>query len=76
MIELQKTPCNHIHDFTPIVEGNETVGMICILDGCGFSVREDMHRSHITISANTDLQLSDVLPNFFSSHNGQKGGRL
>jgi hypothetical protein len=70
------SPCRGgLHDFTPIIEGNETVGLVCLIDGCGFTVREDMSRSHISVSPDTKLSISEVMSGG-NSHCGQKGGRL
>lgn len=37
-----------LHDWTPIIEGNETVGLVCIV--CGKRVRESMERSYLAAS--------------------------
>jgi len=36
------------HEWLPIIEGNETVGLICTV--CGKRIREDMERSHLSAS--------------------------
>lgn len=36
------------HDFTPLIEGDQTVGIVCTL--CGKSVREDMTYSDFVVT--------------------------
>jgi len=66
---------NNLHDFVPIIEGGETVGLICIIDGCGFSVREDMERSSLKVLPDGRIIMSETLFDG-GSHRGQKGGRF
>jgi hypothetical protein len=40
MIDLNE---EHVHAFVPILEGNDTAGLVCT--GCGFKIIEDMTRT-------------------------------
>jgi hypothetical protein len=40
IIRPGRTCPDSLHDFVPIIEGNRTVGIICII--CGHRVREDV----------------------------------
>lgn len=44
-----------MHDTVPIIEGNETVGLVCI--SCGWRLRENMERSSLLA---TDKGLIDT----------------
>jgi hypothetical protein len=46
-IELDKKCPTPLHQFHPIIEGCQTVGIVCMV--CGLSVREDMQHSGITV---------------------------
>jgi hypothetical protein len=36
------------HSYVPIIEGNETTGLVCTI--CGRTIREDMERSYLIVS--------------------------
>lgn len=46
----------NMHDDVPIVEGDQTVGVVCVI--CGRSVREDM--AHSTMFVASDKGLVDL----------------
>lgn len=37
-----------LHDWAAIIEGNDTVGLVCVT--CGKRIRENMERSHLHAS--------------------------
>lgn len=50
-IDLEKNICkNGKHDFAPIIEGGQTVGLTCLF--CGKSVREAMEYSDVVVLDN------------------------
>jgi hypothetical protein len=48
-IELDKGCGAGLHNFVPIIEGGQTVGLQCLL--CPKTVREDMEQSSFVVSA-------------------------
>ncbi|MDP1675692.1 MAG: hypothetical protein Q8L88_02410 [Bacteroidota bacterium] len=57
--KLNNTCPGRIHSYVPIVEGTQTVGVVCML--CGKTVREDMTQSEIVV---TDSVI--IFPPYFS----------
>jgi hypothetical protein len=47
-IDLDKQCPDGKHDFHPIIEGNQTVGLVCLL--CDKTVRENMEHSEIYVT--------------------------
>lgn len=46
-ISLDKNCIDQLHDWQPIIDGTQTVGLVCMI--CGKRVREDMERSEIIV---------------------------
>lgn len=59
-IELNKECPEVLHEFTPIIEGGQTVGITCIV--CGKSVREDMAHSSISVNESEIINLQSIIP--------------
>lgn len=60
-IELDKHCPDMLHDYAPIIEGNQTVGILCTI--CGKTVRENMQYSDIVVTDSHEIKnLHTALP--------------
>lgn len=63
--ELNNKCPDRLHSYVPIIEGAQTVGLVCML--CGKTVREDMEQSGVVVTENKIL----FPPTFFEEVKNQ-----